>query len=120
MSSSALLTAAAALVSTAAAWTTKANARDASGVWCPYDSPTATSWDMFGALKRAQSNGSYTVLDFWGAYKAMQAQIPSTFHHDNHDLEFYNDSLTFAQVAGVFTAAQSSIPTNPDNTAVSY
>lgn len=120
MSSTALLSAAAALVSTSTAWTTHANARDASGVWCPYDSPAAKSWDIFGALKRAESNGSYTVLDYWGAYEALRKQIPAGFHHGNQDIELYNDSLIFAQVAGVFTAAQSAVPTEPHNTAVSY
>lgn len=98
-----LLTDAAALVSTQAAWCIGANARDASGVWCPIDSPRAVAWDIFGSLKKAQLAGSYSVSDFELAYVHVRGKIPSGFHHNNQDIEYYNDSLTFSEVAAIYT-----------------
>lgn len=98
-----LLTDAAALLSTSTAWCVGANARNASGIWVAIDNPTAVAWDIFGALKKAQAQGSYTVSDFETSLAHCRAKIPSTFHHDNQDIEFYNDSLSFGQVAAIFS-----------------
>lgn len=103
MTTAALLSSAASLISTSAAWCTKANARNAAGVWTPIDHSDAVAWDIFGALKKAQLAGSYSVSDFEGALAHVRAKIPAGFHHDNQDIEFYNDSLTFSQVAAIFS-----------------
>lgn len=117
MTASALLTAASNLLGTSGAWCTHANARNASGVWCSPGHSTAVAWDLQGSLIAAKERGGYSGLDLWGAYEALHAQIPSTFKPNNRDLEFWNDSLVYADIAGIFTAAQSSIPIDPQNTA---
>jgi hypothetical protein len=98
-----LLSAAAAILGSSGTWCKGANARDANGVWCPIGSSRAVSWDLYGALKRSQAQGSYSVADFDSAFAHLRAKVPVGFHHDNRDIEYYNDSLTFGDLAALFT-----------------
>jgi hypothetical protein len=98
-----LLSAAAAILGSSSAWCKGANARDVNGVWCPIGSPKAVSWDLYGALRRSQAQGSYSMTDFDSAFSHIQKKIPSTFHHSNRDIEFYNDSLAFGSIAALFS-----------------
>jgi len=103
MSSTDLLTAAAALVSTEAAWCQKANARDTNGVWCPPDNENAVAWDIYGALLKSKIEGSFSVSDFQGAYEHVRSKIPADFHQGNQDIEYYNDTIAFSDVAAIFS-----------------
>jgi len=75
------------------------------------------AWDLQGSLIAAKERGGYSGLDYWGAYEAVHAQIPSSFKPNNRDLEFWNDTLVYSSIAGIFSAAQLVIPTDPHNTA---
>lgn len=98
-----LLTDAAALVDTSAAWCVGANARNAEGIWVPAGHSTAVAWDIYGSLMKAQAEGSYSVADFQEAYAHTRGKIPSDFGDGNQDIEYYNDSLEFGDVAAIFS-----------------
>ena len=101
-----LLTDAAAIVASSSAWCKGANARDASGKWCSPLNPHAVAWDVYGALVKATVAGSYHDSDFDAAYAHLKSKIPTAFptaHQHNTDIEFYNDSLVFSNVAGLFS-----------------
>lgn len=98
-----LLTDAAALVATSTGWCVGANARNADGVWVPIGHSTAVAFDIFGSLKKAQLAGSYSVSDFNEAYTHCRGKIPTDFGDGNRDIEYYNDSLEFGDVAAIFS-----------------
>lgn len=103
MSSTDLLAAAGALLGSSSDWCVGANARDADGVWCPVGSERAVAFDLYGSLLKAFLEGSFVVSDFDGAYAHIQGKIPADFHSRNTDIDFYNDSLEFGDVAALFS-----------------
>lgn len=103
MSAATLKAAALVLLATGSGWTKGANARLANGLPCSPGHPDAVTFDIQGALLRAQYNSSepnYGSLN--SVYNTLRGKIPGG--SKNSDIESYNDdsNVLWAQIASIF------------------
>lgn len=96
-----LLSAAAVIVSAEANWCKRAAARKANGLPCSPLSPHAVAWDLNGSLLKAAQDLGLGNAVLHEAYLHLRSKIPS--ERRNKDVDYFNDSLDFADVAALFT-----------------
>lgn len=96
-----LLQAAAALVSTEAAWCKRAAARKTNGLPCSPLYSGAVAWDLHGSLIRAANNLNFGNSVLHQGYQHLRGKIPPS--RRNKDIDSFNDSLIFADVAALYT-----------------
>lgn len=82
-------------------WTKGTSARDADGLPCPILSSRAVSWDLIGALIKAnhtEGNTDFTALN--AAYADLCTMIPPSFK--SKDVEAYNDVAEWDDIDAFF------------------
>jgi hypothetical protein len=90
------------LLSNGSAWTQKALARDASALPCSPLHPDAEKWDIMGALIKVHAESGEKGFTFYHAlYNQMSEAIP--LDRKNRDIEAFNDTATWSEVAALLT-----------------
>lgn len=96
-----VLSAAAVLINQESKWCKRAAARKADGLPCSPLSPLATRWDLHGSIIKATNNLNAGNGPLHQAYLHLRGKIPPEYK--NKDIDAFNDSLTYAQIAALFT-----------------
>lgn len=84
-----------------AAWAKGAVARKANNLPCAPLNPIAASWDLMGALVKAQAASTEPdFASYHGVYDELRAAIPATYK--SRDIEAYNDDVSWTEILGLF------------------